>query len=345
MHSSVTGEAEMRKAARSRPGIARVLAAFSLTWTALSVFLPRENASAADAYPSQPIRIVTPLAAGSASDVALRILAEKLSERLGVPVLVQNQPGGGGVTAGRTVTNAPPNGYNIAWAGNGNAIGVSLFREAPDPRQELRPIIGVSEFAYVLVDAGASQYKTLQQLIDAARAKPGMLSVGTSSAGTSNHLAALLFKSTQKLDFTVVPYRGPTELAVALLRNDVDLVINAYGGLRSAIEAKQVRPLAVTSAARISELPDVPTMAEAGVPDFEVTSWNALYGPKDMPQQAVDTLARAATEVLQRPDVIAQYKAIGFDARPVAAGALDQRMRFEIDRWARVIADAGIGKQ
>jgi tripartite-type tricarboxylate transporter receptor subunit TctC len=131
MHSSVTGEAEMRKAARSRPGIARVLAAFSLTWTALSVPLPRENASAADAYPSQPIRIVTPLAAGSASDVALRILAEKLSERLGVPVLVQNQPGGGGVTAGRTVTNAPPNGYNIAWAGNGNAIGVSLFREAP----------------------------------------------------------------------------------------------------------------------------------------------------------------------------------------------------------------------
>jgi tripartite-type tricarboxylate transporter receptor subunit TctC len=142
-----------------------------------------------------------------------------------------------------------------------------------------------------------------------------------------------------------VPYRGPTELAVALLRNDVDLVINAYGGLRSAIEAKQVRPLAVTSVARISELPDVPTMAEAGVPDFEVTSWNALYGPKDMPQQAVDTLARAATEVLQRPDVIAQYKAIGFDARPVAASALDQRMRFEIDRWARVIADAGIGKQ
>jgi tripartite-type tricarboxylate transporter receptor subunit TctC len=106
-----------------------------------------------------------------------------------------------------------------------------------------------------------------------------------------------------------------------------------------------VRPLAVTSVARISELPDVPTMAEAGVPDFEATSWNALYGPKDMPQQAVDTLAQAATEILQRPDVIAQYKAIGFDARPIKAGALDQRMRFEIERWARVIADAGLGKQ
>jgi tripartite-type tricarboxylate transporter receptor subunit TctC len=335
----------MPKAARSGSGFARIVAVLSLTCMTLSVPLLRHAAMAADAYPSQAIRIVTPLAAGAASDVALRILADKLSERFGVPVIVQNQPGAGGVTAGRMVTNAPPNGYNIAWAGNNNAIGVSLVRDAPDPRQEMRPIVGVSEFAYVLVDSAASQYKTLQQWIKAAREKPGTLSVGTSSAGTSNHLAALLFKSAQKLDFTVVPYRGPTELAVALLRNDVDLVINAYGGLRSAIEANQVRPLAVTSAARISELPDVPTTAEAGVPDFEVTSWNALYGPKDMPQEAVDTLARAATEILQRPDVIAQYKAIGFNARPIAAGALDQRMRIEIERWARVIADAGLGRQ
>jgi tripartite-type tricarboxylate transporter receptor subunit TctC len=335
----------MGKATRSGPGIALIFAALSLAWVALSVPLLHDAARAADAYPSQAIRIVTPLAAGAASDVALRILAEKLSERFGVPVIVQNQPGAGGVTAGRMVTNAPPNGYNIAWAGNNNAIGVGLFRDAPDPRQEMRPIVGVSEFAYVLVDAATSQYKTLKQWMDAAREKPGMLSVGTSSAGTSNHLAALLFKSSQKLDFTVVPYRGPSELAVALLRNDVDLVINAYGGLRSAIEAKQIRPLAVTSGARVAELSDVPTMAEAGVPDFEVTSWNALYGPKDMPQQAVDTLARAATEILQRPDIIAQYKAIGFDARPIAADLLDRRMRFEIDRWARVIADAGIGKQ
>jgi tripartite-type tricarboxylate transporter receptor subunit TctC len=101
----------------------------------------------------------------------------------------------------------------------------------------------------------------------------------------------------------------------------------------------------VTSVERISELPDVPTMKEAGVPDFEVTSWNALYGPKDVPQQAVDALARATTEILQQPDVIAQYKAIGFEVRPIAAAALDQRMRLEIDRWANVIAQAGISKQ
>jgi tripartite-type tricarboxylate transporter receptor subunit TctC len=322
--------------------VAAVLALFCLSWTALPL---GGGARAEDAYPSRPIRIVTPLAAGSASDVALRILAEKLSEHFGVPVLVQNQPGGGGVIAGRTVTNAAPDGYNIAWTGNNTAIGVSLFREPLDPRREMTPIVGVSEFAYLFVDSTASPYTTLQQWMNAAREKPGTLTVGTSSAGTSNHLAALLFKSDQKLDYTVVPYRGPSELSVALLRNEVDLVVNAYGGLRAAIEAKQVRALAVTSAKRIPELPDVPTMKEAGVPDFDVTSWNALYGPKGMPQQAIDVLAQATTEILQRPDVVAQYKAIGFEAKPIAAAALDQRMRFEIDRWAKVIAQAGISKQ
>ena len=262
-----------------------------------------------------------------------------------MPVIVQNQPGAGGVTAGRMVTTAPPNGYTIAWAGNNSAIGVSLFREAPDPRQEMKAIVGVSEFAYLFVDSAASPHKSLKEWITAARAKPGTMSVGTSSAGTTNYLAALLFKSMQKLDFTVVPYRGPTELSVALLRNDVDLVINAYGGLRSAIEANQVRALAATSAARLPELPDVPTMAEAGVPDFEVTSWNALYGPKDMPQDAADTLARATTEILKRPDVIAKYATIGFVAQPLAADALAERMRSDIERWARVIGEAHINKQ
>ncbi len=333
-----------RGASGTKSGLrmAVIFALLGLSWLMVPL---ADGARAEDAYPSRPIRIVTPLAAGSASDVALRILAEKLSEHFGVPVLVQNQPGGGGVIAGRTVTNAAPDGYDIAWTGNNTAIGVSLFREPLDPRQDMTPIVGVSEFAYLFVDSTASPYTTLQQWMSAARDKPGTLTVGTSSAGTSNHLAALLFKSEQKLDYTVVPYRGPSELSVALLRNEVDLVVNAYGGLRAAIEAKQVRALAVTSAARLPELPDVPTMKEAGVADFDVTSWNALYGPKGMPQPAIDLLAKAATEILQRPDVIAQYKAIGFEAKPVAAAALDQRMRFEIDRWAKVIAEAGISKQ
>src|ERR1700744_5487039 len=272
-------------AARTRVAFAAAL------WLILAVL--SWPAQAQSDYPSRTIRVITPFAAGAASDIALRILAEKMSGLLKVPVVVQNQPGGGGVPAGRAVTNAPADGYTIAWVGNNTAIGVSLFREPFDPRADMRPIVGVSEFAYLFVTSATSPYRTLADWMNTAKRKPGTLSAGTSSAGTSNHLTALLFKSVQLLDFTVVPYRGPAELSVALLRNDVDLVVNAYGGLRAAIDAKQIRPLATTSAARLPELPDVPTMKEAGVDNFVVSSWNGLYGPKDMPQDAVDTLARA----------------------------------------------------
>jgi tripartite-type tricarboxylate transporter receptor subunit TctC len=311
----------------------------------LGVALASPPATAQGAYPSRPIRIVTPLAAGAASDIALRILAEKLSARFNVSVIVQNEPGGAGVIAARSVTNAAADGYTILWAGNNTATDVSLFRHPIDPRVELKPIVGVSEFPYLFVVGNSSPYSTLRQWIAAARQKPGSLTVGTSSAGTTNHLAALLFKSMQKLDFTIVPYRGPSELSVALLRNDLDLVINAYGGLRSQIDAKQIRPLAITSVQRDADLPDVPTMQEGGVPNFVVNSWNALYGPKDMPQQAVDTLGAVSTAILQEADVKVRFKEIGFTARPMDAEPLDQRMRSEIERWARVIAGAGLEKQ
>jgi tripartite-type tricarboxylate transporter receptor subunit TctC len=301
-------------------------------------------AAAAD-YPSRTIRIITPLAAGSASDIVLRILAEKLSDRFKLPVIVQNQPGAGSVVADHTIINAPADGYTIGWIGNNNAISVSLFKDAVDPRTEMRSIVGVSEFAYVFVTNAASPYKSIKQWIDTARAKPDTLTIGTSTAGTSNHLAALLFKASEKLGITVVPYRGPSELSVALLRNDIDLVVNAYGGLRPQIEAGQIRPLAVTSANRLPELPDVPTMTEAGVPDYIVTSWNSLYGPKAMPDQAVEILKRAATEVLGDPAVKARFKEAGFDAIALPADLLDARMRSETERWARVIAEAGIEKQ
>ena len=303
------------------------------------------SAAAQTAYPSRAVRIVTPLAAGSASDVVLRILAGKLSDHFGVPVLVQNQPGGGNVAATRAVTNAPADGYTLGWVGNNNAISVSLFKDATDPRQDMRPIVGVSEFAYLLVTNMNSPYKTLQDWMAAARAKPNTLTIGTSTAGTSNYLAALLLKSMQRLDVTVVPYRGPAELSVALLRNDVSLVINAYGGLSAQIEAGQIRALAVTSAERMPELPNVPTMKEAGVPDYIATSWNSLYGPAAMPDQAVDIMSAAATKILNDPAVKASFKKVGFDAHALPPDALDQRMRSEIDRWAKVIADAGLEKE
>ncbi len=325
-------------------GAVRLAALLAVSVWAWATLAAAQTAAQAP-YPSRQIRIVTPLAAGAASDIALRILAEKLSSQFGVPVIVQNEPGAGGMIATRSVTNAQADGYTILWAGNNTATNVTLFKQSVDPRKELTPIVGVSEFPYLFVVGGRSPYSSLEQWIAAARQKPGSLTVGTSSAGTTNHLAALLFKSTQKLDFTVVPYRGPSELTVALLRNEIALVINAYGGLRPQIAARQIRPLAITSAQRDADLSDVPTMREAGVPNFVVNSWNALYGPKGIPQPAVDMIGRVSTEILRQADVRARFKEIGFEAQPMDAGPLDRRMRFEIDRWARVIADAGLENQ
>jgi tripartite-type tricarboxylate transporter receptor subunit TctC len=330
---------------RKAPGAARATASALALVLWLGTTASSVPANAQTGYPLRPVKIITPLAAGSASDIVLRILAEKLSDHCSMQFLVQNQPGGGGVIADRAITNAASDGYTLGWVGNNNAIGISLFKDAVDPRTEFRPIVGVSEFAYLFVTSAASQYKTLQSWMDAARSRPNTLTIGTSSAGTSNYLAALLFKSMQHLAVTVIPYRGPAELSVALLRNDVDLVVNAYGGLRPQIEAGKIRPLAVTSAVRLTELPDAPTMAEAGVPDYVVTSWNSLYGPKAMPDQAVEILTRASTQILNDPGVRTRFKEAGFDAKALPPDTLDQRMRTEIDRWARVIADAGLEKQ
>ncbi len=303
------------------------------------------QALAQDKFPSRSIKVVTPLAAGSASDIALRFLAERLSLRLQVPVVVENQPGAGGVTAARSVVNAPPDGYTIGWFGNNTAISVSLFSQSFDPRKETKPIVGVSEFSYLFVTNATSSYKTLQDVISAARLKPGTINVGTSSAGTSNHLTALLFKSVLNLDITIVPYRGPSELSIALIRKDVDLVVNAYGGLRQGIDDKQIRALATTSAERLAELPDVPTMAEAGVPNFEISSWNALYAPARAPEAALQVIRQATTEILSQDDVKAKFREIGFVAKALPPGVQDELMRSEIERWAKVIAESGIERR
>ena len=325
------------------PRATRAIIRASTLWFCITASIA--SAFAQTDYPSRPVRIITPLAAGAASDIVLRILASELSDHFNMQFVVQNQPGAAGVAADRLITNAPADGFTLGWVGNNNAVGVSLFNEAVDPRQYFRPIVGVSEFAYLFVTNASSPYKTLKDWMDAARARPNTLTIGTSSAGTSNYLAALLFKSLQKLAVTVVPYRGPADLSVALLRNDVDLVVNAYGGLRPQIEDGKIRPLAVTSASRLTELPGVPTMAEAGVPDYVVTSWNSLYGPKAMPDQAADVLTRASTQILDDAGVKARFKEVGFEAKALPPRELDQRMRTEIDRWAHVIADAGLEKQ
>jgi tripartite-type tricarboxylate transporter receptor subunit TctC len=296
-------------------------------------------------YPNRSIRIVSTLAAGSVSDISLRVIGERLSQHLHVPVVIENQPGTGGVAAARTVMSSAPDGYTLALGGNNWAVSIGLFKSLPfDPRKDLTPVVGLVEFAYIFVTNQNSKYHTLKEVIAAGRAKTP-LTFGTSSAGTTNHLAALLFKSVTGLDLVVVPYRGPAELSIALLRSDVDVVINAYGGLRQGIERKEIRPLATTTAARIPQLPDIPTAEESGVDGFEVSSWNGLYAPVGTPPENIATLRKAITEILSEKDIEQRHRDLGLQVSPTPGDQLAKRMRSESERWSKVINESGIEKQ
>lgn len=303
-------------------------------------------AQAQSDFPSRTIRIVTPFAAGAVSDITLRMVADRLSARLKVPVIVDNQPGAGGISAARSALSAPPDGYTLTLLSNATAVSHGLFKKLPfDARTDFAPILGISDFEYLFVTNAKSRFATLKDFMAEARAKPGTLNVGTSAAGTSNHLTALLFRSMANLDFVVVPYRGPSELSVALLRNDLDMVVNAYGGLRPGIEQGQTRILATSTPTRSPQFPAVPTVQESGVADFDVSSWNALYAPAKTPPEAIARLNAALAEVLTDPELKTRFTDLGLQVRPFTQQDLDRRMRLEIDRWTKVIVDAGIERQ
>jgi tripartite-type tricarboxylate transporter receptor subunit TctC len=203
----------------------------------------------------------------------------------------------------------------------------------------------MSDFAYLFLTNYQSSLRSLQDFLAAARAKPGAMNVGTSPPGTAPYLTALLFKKAAGIDFTIVPFRGATDLTVALLRNDVDVVINAYGGYRQSLAEKQLRAIATTTANRSVFLPDVPTMQEAGVPNFEVSSWNGIYAPARTPAPVVERLGQEIRAALAEPDLAKKFLDLGIEVWPGAAAALDARMRAEIARWNRVVDEAGIERQ
>jgi tripartite-type tricarboxylate transporter receptor subunit TctC len=297
-------------------------------------------------YPNHTIRIVSTLAAASVSDISLRFLGQKLSSRLHVPVVIENQPGTGGVAAARAVMGSPADGYTLALGGNNWAVSIGLFKSLPfDPRTDLAPVVGISEFGYLFATSRSSAYHSLAQVIAAARARPNSLTFGTSSAGTTNHLIALLFRSVLGIDFVVVPYKGPSDLSVALMRNDIDVVVNAYGGLRQGIEQGQIRVLATTTAVRLPLLPDIPTAQESGVADFDVASWNALYAPVGTPPDVIRTISGAVTDILSEPEMQERFRELGLQVKAAPADQMAERMRLESDRWGRLIAESGIEKQ
>src|SRR5215510_1002462 len=297
-------------------------------------------------YPTRPVRFILPFGAGGVADVTSRLTAEKLGEKLGQRFIVENQPGAGGINAARSVISAAPDGYTLALVTNGTAISVSLFKSLPfDPLKDFALISALGLFDLVFVVNAESKYQKLQDFMAAVREKPGKLNVGTINIGGTQNLGAELFKSTAGLDFQVVPYRGSPEIVVALLRNDVDLMIDFYAAVRAPLQAGKIRALAVSSPQRTSILPNVPTVREAGGGDYEVTSWNGMAAPQGTPREVIETLNKALREILASPEVKKQYADVGIEAGASSPEQLEKRLRDDIAKWSKVIERAGIPRQ
>lgn len=298
-------------------------------------------------YPAdRPVRFVLPFGAGGVADISSRIAAEKLGEKLGQRFVIENAPGAGGIAAARAVLAAPPDGYTLALLTNGTAISVPLFKSLPfDPLKDFSPVSTLGYFDCLFVTNADGGFRALPDFLKAAREKPGALNIGTINVGSTQNLTAELFKSSAGVNFVIVPFRTTPEAVVALLRNDVQMVIDFYAALKPGVADGKTRAIAWSGSTRSPALPDVPTVQEGGVGGFDVRSWNALYTPAGTPSAVVDTLNAALREVVADADVKRRFLDLGIDARASTPAELDAQMRADIKKWDAVIERAGIARQ
>jgi tripartite-type tricarboxylate transporter receptor subunit TctC len=324
--------------------IGRVFFAVALAVPALAA--SRQQACAAASYPDRPVRIVLPFAAGGVADITARIVAEKLAGKLGQRFYIENQAGAGGITAARTVTSSAPDGYTLALLSNGTAISVSLFNKLPfDPVRDFEPVSSLGFFDFIFATGAASEFRTLGDFIAAAKAKPGALNVGTINIGSTQNLSAELFKTAAGIDFTIIPYRGTPEVMVSLLQGNIALMIDSYSSLKGNFAEQKIRALASSSSARSASTPDIATLRESGIADYDVVSWNALFAPAGTPPDIVRTLNAALQDVLVDAEVKKRLLELGIEARASTPQEISARLTSDIDKWRKVIEKAGIPKQ
>jgi tripartite-type tricarboxylate transporter receptor subunit TctC len=299
----------------------------------------------ADTYPSRPVRIVLPLGPGGVGDISARIVADKLSDKLGQRFFIENQPSPDGLVAGHTVLNAAPDGYTLLLFTGGIASSIPQYKEFPLDMNSLVPISSIGYFDCIMVVSAKSDIQNLGDFLNAAKAKPGELNVGTISAGGVQNLTANYFKQASGANFVIVPFRTTPDTTVALMRGDVQMVIDFYAALKPGLDGGQLRAIAWTGPKPSPALPNVPTAMAQEVNDFHAASWNSLYAKAGTPQPVIDTLNKALHEVLADPEVKQKLLALGIDSRASTPAEMAQQLQDDIKQWAAVIDHAGIEKK
>jgi tripartite-type tricarboxylate transporter receptor subunit TctC len=323
-------------ATRVRPTLRILLAAF--------LMLLASSGAASATYPERPVTIVVPFAPGGANDVVVRIIQQPLAEALGQPVVVENRGGAGGNIGFAFVARAKPDGYTLLLAPNSFAVNVSLYAKAPyDPFKDFVPIAEISSFPVVITARPDLGVRTLQELIAHARAAPGKLNYATPGAGTLPHLATELIKLRTGIDMVHVPYAGAAPAAQALLGGTVEVATISIAAAAPLMAASRIRALAVTGAERWPDLPDVPTVTEAGVPQSVSETWQGVLAPAGTPVEAVKQLAAALVAVARREDVRVRLRQAGFAASGRGPDAFARRIAEDVPKWREVIEKTGLG--
>ncbi|MFA5914599.1 MAG: tripartite tricarboxylate transporter substrate binding protein [Burkholderiales bacterium] len=297
----------------------------------------------ADTYPSKPIRIVVPFAAGGAVDVVARAVGQRMSQQMGNPIVIENKPGASANLGAEFVAKAQPDGYTLLMGANGLATNMTLFRNLGfDTAKDFAPIARVGYAPLVLVVQASSPIKSLKDLIAMAKAQPGALSYGSAGNGGAAHLASELLKHTAKIDVLHVPYKGGAPAMTDLLGGRISFMLNNPVEVMANIKAGRLRALAVASSKRIPMLPDVPTFSEAGLPGYTASVWWGLVAPAKTPKDIVAKLSSEALKALEDEDVKQKLSNLGAVIDPAGPEEFGKFLKEEIAKWAGVIKTAGI---
>ena len=300
----------------------------------------------AEGLSNRPIRIVVPFGAGGVADVTARVVAQQLSTQLGQPVVIDNKPSAGGIVAADAVAKAAADGHTLFLMSNGSAVTVNLFNNLPfDMVKDLTPISTLGYFDIGVITDAKSPFKNLGELVSYAKANPGKLNLGSINVGSTQHLAAELFKTTAGIDAQIVPFNGTPAVVTALRGKQIDAAVEILTPIMGQINSKAVNLLAVTGEKRSPLLPNVPTAQESGVKGFVASSWNALAAPSKTPAPVIARLNKEINAAVNNPEVAKKLRELNVQAQASTPEQTAKLLQSEIKRWGDVIAQAKIPKQ
>lgn len=306
--------------------------------------LPASSALAQAEWPNKPINYIVPFAPGGATDILGRIYSQHIGQPLGVPVVVENRPGTGGSLGSAYASRAKPDGYTLVGGTiSSHAINVSIYPSIGyDPVESFEPVILSGTLPNVLVVNANSDIKTLEDLIERAKEKPNNLSFGSSGVGSSQHLAGELFASTLDTEMLHVPYKGSAPSLQALMGGEIDLLFDNITSAAPMIQSGHLRALGVTSTDTSPILPDVKPLADLGLDDYDVVSWQGVFVPAGTPREIVDRLHEVMHDALQQPETRKRLEALGLTVSGAGPDEFAEFQKQEVEKWAKVVKDAGI---